>query len=133
MNAALAPLHTATIHGLPVRFFRAGAGAAEIPWHALDDVARVLGLHGHLREQLVRMTCAALPGATRTMPLTSGELVTIAPQHVGVRLIQVAAQCAAGIEMFGGVDPRLPALFELAHTEALIALTGEPSPSSHQG
>ena len=44
MTALVAPIHTGRLNGQPVRFFKGPSGGPELPWHAVEDLYRALGL-----------------------------------------------------------------------------------------
>ena len=56
MNAVVTPLHVGTVGGVPVRFFRGPSGQPELPWHAVDDLYRALGLPRAKRRFLLQAT-----------------------------------------------------------------------------
>jgi hypothetical protein len=81
MTAFVSPIHTGRLNGQPVRFFKGPTGGPELPWHAVDDLYRALGLPRAVRRQLLRMTQETWRQELRTVATTDG-VVTIAPHDV---------------------------------------------------
>ena len=75
------PLHVATVGGPPLRFFRTpiNDGRPDLPWHAVEDLHRCLGLNRAARKYFLhRLREWKEP---RTVATADG-LVTIAPHFI---------------------------------------------------
>jgi len=91
MTIPTAPIHTDRLNGQPVRFFKGPTGGPELPWHAVEDLYRALGLPCAVRRQLLRMTQEIWGQELRTVATPDG-LVTIAPHYVAQDLLGAATE-----------------------------------------
>lgn len=114
------PLHTGVINGHPVRFFKKPTGAPDLPWHAVDDLYRALGLNREIRRDLLRTTQGSWSTELRTIATADG-VVTIAPHPVAQGLI------GAMIET-GRAPAALEADYIAAGAAALKAMAGDLPP-----
>src|SRR5215216_3999113 len=75
------PIHVATLAGQPLRFFRTPSddGRPDLPWHAVEDLWRCLGLNRAQRHELLRQM--RLPAEVQTIATPDG-IVTVAPHFV---------------------------------------------------
>ena len=78
----ITPLHTATISGQPLRFFQTpnDDGLPDLPWHAVDDLQRCLGLNRSARKYFLH-TLYSKHKEVRTVATTDG-IVTVAPHFM---------------------------------------------------
>jgi hypothetical protein len=74
------PLHVGTVSGQPLRFFKTPLddGKPDLPWHAVDDLQRVLGLN---REQRKFFLHKLRNRDVRTVATADG-IITIAPHYM---------------------------------------------------
>jgi hypothetical protein len=75
------PIHTATIGGHPLRFFRTpnDDGKPDMPWHSVDDLHRCLGLNRAQRKVFLSMLRKR--GGVETVATADG-IITIAPHYM---------------------------------------------------
>jgi hypothetical protein len=75
------PLHTGIVGGQPLRFFRTplNDGRADLPWHAVDDLHRCLGLNRDARKYFLHKLRAWKE--PRTVTITEG-IITVAPHFM---------------------------------------------------
>lgn len=85
------PIHTGTVNGSPVRFFRGPDARPDMPWHALGDLTRALELPRALRRHLLQMTQRAWAGTLRTVATAEGVTI-LAPHFVAQGLIGAAVE-----------------------------------------
>ena len=118
----ISPIHTATINGHPLRFFKGPAAGPDLPWHAMDDLYRAMALSLALRRHMLQMTQRRWGGDLRTVATADGPVV-IAPHFVAQGMI------GAAVETMG-----VPASFEGEYTragvEAMKKLTGDLPPQT---
>ena len=110
------PVHTATIAGKEVRFFRAPSGRPELPWHAADDLFAVCNFPSDLRERFRRMLQATWGGDIATIATPTGPVV-IAPHFAAQGLLEAAQEIGPRLPMAG----RLPAGLVEAYTRGAVA------------
>lgn len=115
------PLHTGLVAGHPVRFFRGPASGPDMPWHALEDLYRALGLPRSLRRHMRQMTQRRWGTELRTIA-TGDEVVVIAPHFVAQGLVGAASEAGRGLVS----DPdRVDREYHREGAKALKALTGD--------
>jgi hypothetical protein len=124
MTALTASIHTGRLNGQPVRFFKGPSGGPELPWHAVEDIYRALGLPRAVRTQLLRMTQETWGQDLRTVATPEG-LVTIAPHCVAQGLLGAATKLM-GLRAKVGAD--LLSEYAQAGGEVLKKLTGDLRP-----
>jgi hypothetical protein len=75
------PLHVATVGGQPLRFFRTpiNDGRPDLPWHAVEDLHRVLGLNRDARRFFLHKLREW--GGVQTVATADG-VITIAPHFM---------------------------------------------------
>lgn len=95
MTQLTEPIHTATINGRPLRFFRAPGNDLHLPWHSVDDLYEAMGLPGEERRRLLERT-GTFSGGSITRVETVGGQVVIASHSVAQDAIG-AAMKASGI------------------------------------
>lgn len=76
------PVHTAEINSIDVRFFRSPLEGPDFPWHAVDDLAESGGLPSELGRNYRKKLFRDWHHKIRQV-MVKGELVMIAPHHVG--------------------------------------------------
>jgi hypothetical protein len=80
------PLHIGTIGGQPLRFFRSPLskfdGKPDLPWHAVDDLHRCLGLNREQRQFFLRMLRRWNGPRPQTAIATAEGVTTIAPHFM---------------------------------------------------
>lgn len=96
MIAVDAPIHTGTINGKSVRFFKGPTDAPDMPWHAHDDLLSALGVPRDLRRRLRADMLRGFADVCRTVEV-AGEPVLLAPHYVAQGLIGAAEQAGQGI------------------------------------
>ena len=119
-RALVAPLHTGTVGGCPVRFFRGPSGRPEPSWHAIEDCIRPLGLSRSLRRELLRMTQRHWGAELRTVATADGPVV-VAPHYVAQGLLGAAVEAM-------GAKASVETEYALAGAEALRKLGGDLPP-----
>jgi hypothetical protein len=119
MSGIIKPLHIATTGGHPLRFFRTpiNDGRPDLPWHAVDDLHRCLGLNRDARRFFLRWLRAQKE--PRTVATTDG-LVTIAPHCM-------AQGCIDAMVEKGMAPASVRTEYDLAGSEALKKLIPPPS------
>jgi hypothetical protein len=116
------PLHVATIGGHPLRFFCTPIddGRPDLPWHAVDDLHRCLGLNRAARK-LFLSKLRTFWKEPRTVATADG-LVTVAPHFMAQGTIDAVVE--------EGMAPAgVRAEYDLAGSEALKKLIPPPSES----
>lgn len=88
MTSLVSPIYTTTLNGQRFRFFRAPTDRPELPWHAVDDLYRALGLSRDMRRDILRMTRERWGKELRTIATPDGPTV-IAPHFVAQGMICV--------------------------------------------
>ncbi|MCJ2098973.1 hypothetical protein [Methylobacterium sp. E-046] len=96
MISVSTPIHTATINGLPVRFFRGPADGPDMPWHAHEELLATLALPRDLRRALKAALLKHWKEACHTVEV-QGEPVLIAPHFVAQGLIGMARELGKAI------------------------------------
>jgi hypothetical protein len=76
------PLLVATIGGHAFRFFRPPDNVPDLPWHAIDDLHRCLGLNRDGRRLFLRKLRSAEWSTTLRTIATADGVVTIAPHYM---------------------------------------------------
>ena len=81
MSSMIEPLHVATVGGQPLRFFKSplNDGRPDLPWHAVDDLHRCLGLNRDARRFFLRRLRQW--GEPKTVATADG-VVTVAPHFM---------------------------------------------------
>ena len=101
MSALVSPVHSVTLNGKPLRFFKAPLSAPHLPWHAWDDMLACIGLPRSLRRHMQQSLKRDHAGDIRTVATADG-IVTIAPHWMAQgflgSMIQLR-QAPASIEM----------------------------------
>jgi len=120
MSAVVTPLHVGRAGGVPVRFFKGPSGQPELPWHAVDDLYRALGLPQAKRRFLLQVTQAQWSEDLRTVATAEG-LVTIAPHYVAQGMIDAAVEAM-------GAPAEVEREYVRAGKEALEKLVGDLPP-----
>lgn len=84
----VSPIHTGTINGKPVRFFKTpmNDGRPDFPWHATEDLMLALNVPRVLRRQFLRGARQKWGEVHRTIATRDG-LVTIAPHFAAQGLV----------------------------------------------
>ena len=74
------PIHTGTINGHPVRFFKTpmNDGRPDFAWHSTDDLMKAANLTPEMQEYFLRSMKADHSGLYQTVATPDG-LVTVAP------------------------------------------------------
>src|SRR4051812_11371959 len=115
------PIHTGTVAGHPVRFFKGPSGRPELPWHAVEDLYRAIALSHAARQLMLRrtdnelsrefravgtpdaiVTIASHPAAQALFDAVAGLPRLQAPAHVGGQYLE------AGVEAFNKLTGDLP-------------------------
>jgi hypothetical protein len=89
MTALVTPIHTGTVNGHPVRFFKGPSDLPQIAWHAVEDFCQALGMVPAVSQRLLGKNQETWGRALRTVATADG-LVTIAPHFVVCGLFEVA-------------------------------------------
>jgi hypothetical protein len=91
-SPTVAPLHTGTVNGSPVRFFLSPLqdGLPDFPWSSLDDLICAVGLPDKMRE-LSASKLQSISAEAMTVATTEG-LLTIIPHPDAQGLIQAMAK-----------------------------------------
>ena len=89
-----APLHTGTVRGAPVRFFRSPIedGRPDMPWVAWDDLTASFPLPAGLRDDFRRGLRAEWGDASRTVATSAGPAVVV-PHFAAQGFIHAMAEC----------------------------------------
>jgi hypothetical protein len=85
------PIHTGTINGETVRFFRSPRPGADFPWHAIDDLFAALKLPRGVRRHFRRTLVGDWKTDVRTIATHNG-LVTIAAHSPAQGLLDAATE-----------------------------------------
>ena len=116
-------IHTATIAGKPVRFFRAPSGKPELVWHAANDLFVACGFSEPMREHFRRSLQEIFGTDIQTIATSSGP-VTIAPHVAAQGLLGAAADVGEVM------PPRITEEYALGAAEAMNALMGDLPPAA---
>jgi len=119
MIAEAAPIHTAAVNGVAVRFFRGPTDRPDMPWHAHEELLAALALPRDLRRALRAALLRTWSEACHTVE-ADGEPVLIAPHFVAQGLIDMAKEAGRGITTTPEVVDRE---YARAGVTALNALT----------
>lgn len=87
MSVLVEPVHTGTLNGKPLRFFKAPLSGPHLPWHAPHDLHLCLGLGRDLRRDFRRRLQSSEWSKDIQTVATSGGIVTIAPHWMAQGLI----------------------------------------------
>jgi hypothetical protein len=95
-GAMINPLHVATVGGHSLRFFKTplNDGRPDLPWHAIDDLQRCLGLNPDQRrafQHLLRSRTKRWSVIPRTVATADG-IVTVAPHFLAHGMIDALIQ-----------------------------------------
>ncbi len=95
------PIHTATINGQLVRFFKTpiNDGKPDFPWNSTDDLMKSCGLPSEMIEYFMRGSKDDHGDVYRTIATPDG-LVTIAPHCVGQGFTQAMVDVGRAPESF---------------------------------
>lgn len=96
MIATAPSIHTATINGTTVRFFRGPTDGPDMPWHAHEELLAALALPRDLRRVLKAALLKHWKEACHTVE-AEGEPVLIAPHFVAQGLIGMAQEIGKGV------------------------------------
>jgi len=115
-RSAIEPLHIATVAGQPLRFYKTPLddGWPDLPWHAVDDLHRCLGLNRAARKHFLSML-----GAEWKEPqtvATADGIITVAPHFMAQGWIDTVVET-------GQAPSSVRREFDPAGTEALKHLT----------
>jgi hypothetical protein len=124
VHKVIEPLHVAVIGGHSLRFFRTplNDGRPDLPWVAIDDLGRCLGLSRTDRRVHLRAVHAGSKAIIRTIATSDGP-ASIIP----VSLANAAA--AALVEDLGRGPAQARAEYQRAASHALMKLSPGPFPS----
>lgn len=120
MIAVASPIHTATINGVALRFFRGPADGPDMPWHAHEELLAALALPRDLRRALKAALLRSWKEACHTVEV-DGEPVLIAPHFVAQGLIGMAQEVGKGITTTPDLVDREYARAGVAAMSALTA------------
>jgi hypothetical protein len=112
------PLHTGTVCGHPVRFFRSpnNDGRPDFPWFAIDDLQKAVGLNRQARQFFLhKMRSSNWGNAARTVATDDGR-VTVAPHFVAQGFL------SASIDK-GMATPSAETDYACAGADAMMKLT----------
>ena len=92
------PLHTASIAGQPLRFFKTpwNDGRPDLPWHSVDDLQRILGFGEQDREFCMR-THKKSEFPLKVIATREG-VVSIAPHYAAMGLIGALSESGTDID-----------------------------------
>ncbi len=99
MSSIVDPIHVSTISGKQVRFYRAPAGAHEVPWHASEDLKLAMGLSRKTRRLLAHGSRIMLGGETGVVA-SENAIVAIASHAVALGFIDAAIHCGYATQTF---------------------------------
>jgi hypothetical protein len=125
MNSIIKPLHIATIGGHPLRFFCTpnSDGRPDLPWHAVDDLHRCLGLNRDARRFFLHKLREW--GGVKTVATADGVL-TIAPHFMAQGVIDAMidnGQAPASIRReYDHAGTEATRKFNIPHDELLLWL-----------
>ena len=93
------PLHTTRVGSHELRFFRTplADGRPDLPWHAVDDLQRCLGLNREARKFFLKQLRQW--GEIRTVATANG-VVTLAPHYMAQGLIDATVETGRAPESF---------------------------------
>ncbi|MDH2311460.1 hypothetical protein [Methylobacterium brachiatum] len=120
MIATATPIHTATVNGVTVRFFRGPSAEPDMPWHAHEELLMALALPRDLRRVLKASFLRCWKETYRTVEV-DGEPVLIAPHFVAQGLIGMAQEVGKGITTTPDLVDREYACAGVAAMTALTA------------
>lgn len=120
MSALVQPIHTGTLNGKPLRFFKAPLPGPHLLWHAPDDLHACLRLPDDLRADFRRKLVGEYADDVRTVATGDG-IVTIGPHWMAQGLI------GAMIEV-GIAKTDLEIAYAQEATAAWNVLTGDLPP-----
>jgi len=89
-------LHTANVLGQPVRFFCSPLAEQIVPWHAVDDLHRALGMPYDMRVRTQAIMCREWATKLRTVCI-DGQLVLIAGHGIAQGTIEGMASPTSGL------------------------------------
>jgi hypothetical protein len=120
MTDIMRPIHTATIRGHRLRFYRTprNDGRPDLPWHSADDLQACFGLNRQERRaflQIWRRDHTKRTGFLLQTVATEDGLVTIAPHYAGQGTCSALSKCL-------GIDIEDP--YGLAATDAMKQICG---------
>ena len=127
VHEVIEPLHVAVVGGHPLRFFRTplNDGRPDLPWVAIDDLGRCLGLSRTDRRVHLRAVHAGSKAIIRTIATADGP-ASIIP----VSMANAAA--AALVEDLGRGSPQARAEYQRAAGAALMKLAPRPFASAEE-
>ena len=86
--AVISPIHTGTLFGKPLRFFKI---EGRMPFHAYDDLLKCLRLPRDVRRQFQQRLVNEWKGECRTVA-TPGGIVVIAPHAFAQAMLEIVAK-----------------------------------------
>jgi len=110
------PIHTGTVNGHPVRFFRSPLddGRPDLPWHGIEDLMTAAGVSRDMRRALSRRS-KGVTDEFQTVATDDG-LVVIAPHPSAQGLLGAVAK-------LGRAPASVEREYQLAGAEALDVIT----------
>lgn len=91
MSKATPILHTGTVAGRSVRFYRSPLACPDLPWHSVEDLQLALGFPRDLRRKLVTQIAAGQQAnEARTVTTDSGTAL-IGPHYMAACLISTGS------------------------------------------
>ena len=113
----MTPLHTGTVNGSPVRFFRSPIedGRADLPWMAWDDLTAAFPLPANVQAHFRQSLRTDWPDVSRTIATITGPVVVV-PHFAGKGFIGAMVECLR-------IDAEVE--YTKSATKALDALMGD--------
>lgn len=121
MSALVSPIHTGTINGHPVRFFRSPRSPRpEMPWHSVDDLHRAVKLPRAIRQHFLRSLRNEQWNVETARVATEEGITTIATHVIAQGFLSAMTEvgygseeiereyCFVGVEAFKKLTGDLP-------------------------
>ena len=89
------PIHTSTLNGQPVRFFKSSLDRPDFPWHAAEDLNAAGKLPRVMRRQFMHGLFKDWRREIK-QAVVDGELITLAPHFVGEVMAEIIDGCHPG-------------------------------------
>ena len=118
------PIHTATIAGHDVQFFKSPTGQLELPYHAADDLFLVLGFNRAMRRSFAQSQQRNFGDLIKTVATSSGPVV-IAPHCAAQGLFGAAEEVAPN-----RLPPGMASEYTHAAAAAFECLAGDLPPNA---
>jgi hypothetical protein len=93
MTVTIEPLYTATVNGLPLRFFPSPLEGPDFPWHAFNDLMLCFAVTAEVKNVVMsKFVASEWRGHSRLVVDSAGEETIICPHYMAQGLLRATEQ-----------------------------------------